>query len=234
MRVLITVIIALVAAPTFAIAGTILFLGSLILPGMRFFLARNFARLMILVLGIRLSKVGKFPQGGPFVVMTNHSSFIDPLLILTVLEQKFTAVVATYNFRFPIWAQLLRRYRAISVTRGKAATDIRRIKMAEQIIKEEGYHVVILPEGTRTLTGKMGPLKKGGFHLAMNTRTPILPVGFEGAFNYKPKYRNTLRPGKIILRIGDPIPVDEYDELDPSGLMERTAADLRRLCGESD
>ena len=50
-----------------------------------------------------------------------------------------------------------------------------------------GYHIVILPEGTRTLTGQLNTFKKGGFHLAVNTKARILPIITKGLFNIKPK-----------------------------------------------
>ena len=66
-------------------------------------------------------------------------------------------------------------------------------------------NVGIMPEGSRTKDGKMQPFKKGGFHMAMNTSTSILPVGVPGVFSIKPKNRWWIKPGKIIINIGAPI-----------------------------
>ena len=65
---------------------------------------------------------------------------------------------------------------------------IKGIKKAEEVIKE-GYHIGIHPEGTRTLHGKMNPLKKGGFHMAINTKVKILPIIIRGLYDIKPKTR---------------------------------------------
>ena len=105
------------------------------------------------------------------------------------------------------------------------------IKKAEHVLKQ-GIHIAILPEGTRTLTGKIGVMKKGGFHLAMNTGASIIPVGIEGAFNLKPKTTWKLTKGTITARIGNPIPSNLYESLGLDGLLKKVEMELRRLSGE--
>ena len=78
--------------------------------------------------------------------------------------------------------------------------------MAEDLIKK-GFHIAIFPEGTRTITGKISKFKKGGFHMAVNTKTKILPIIVEGLFSIKPKNRWTIIPQPVKLIIKDPIDV---------------------------
>ena len=77
-----------------------------------------------------------------------------PLLVVAVLRGKYTGIVADYNMKYPVWAQILRRYRAIVINRQDRGQSISGIQQAEEVIHQAGYHVAILPEGTRTLTGK--------------------------------------------------------------------------------
>ena len=72
---------------------------------------------------------------------------------------------------------------------------------------KQGLSICIFPEGTRTITGKLNPLKKGGFHMAKNTNTKILPIAVKGFFQIKPKNRWTINKGKAIMLIGHPIHV---------------------------
>jgi len=161
--------------------------------------------------------------------MANHSSFLDVFLIPSIIKGRFTAVAAEFNYRYPVYAQLLKRFRIIPIDRANRSNSVKGIRTAEQFIKEYGYHVVILPEGTRTVSGKMGALKKGGFHMAINTRTPILPVGIQGAYDFKPQDRPTFKPGKIWIRIGNPVNPDHepYSEID--ALMEKIETELKHL-----
>ena len=99
---------------------------------------------------------------------------------------------------------------------------IEAIKSAERIIKKLGYHVVIFPEGTRTTDGKLQPFKKGGFHMAINTNTPIIPVFVKGGFRFKPKNRWYIKPSIIEIEAGDVIDVSKYSTDDIDVLINKT------------
>ena len=94
-------------------------------------------------------------------------------------------------------------------------------------------HIGILPEGSRTITGEVQPLKKGGLHMAINTNTPIIPVGISGAFLFKPKNRWRLRSGPITINIGEPVNNEEYENLGIDGLLNVVHTNLKKLSGEN-
>ena len=122
--------------------------------------------------------------------------------------------------------------RAVAIDRSNRSEYIQRIKKAESVLND-GYHIGLHPEGTRTLSGKMNPLKKGGFYLAKDTNTSILPVGFEGAYYFKPKNRFTLRPVIVIIRIGNIISKSIYDKSSIDDLIDITTQELKKLSGET-
>jgi len=229
---LISFLILLIAIPMFVILGLLLILCTFILPFYRFKAAWLASVGILTSMGVFVKVHGKFPDSGHYIVMANHSSFIDPVLLPRFMQGKYTGIAADYNFKYPIWAQMLRRFNVIEINRSDHEKAVLSIKHAEDVIKNEGYHVAILPEGTRTLTGKMGPLKKGGFHMAVNSAVPILPVGIQGAYNFKPKYRRSFRPGLINISIGEPISAEEYPELGVYGLLEKVEKKLKELSGE--
>ena len=86
-----------------------------------------------------------------------------------------------------------------------------------------------MPEGTRTLNGKLKQFKKGGFHMAINTNTPILPIGAVLPFKYKPKNRWYVHPCIIDMYIGEETDVNEYDQLGVSGLLEKVENQIENL-----
>ena len=135
----------------------------------------------MLSLGVRPKIVGSFPKSGTFIIMMNHSSFLDVFLFPLIPKGAYTGLTAVENFKYPVFSSLIRRLKAIPIDRKSTLVAIRSIEKAEAVLKE-GVHIGILPEGTRTTTGKMRPLKKGGFHMALNTGTSIVPVGICGAF----------------------------------------------------
>ena len=91
--------------------------------------------------------------------MHNHSSFLDLFLLPTIIEGKYTGIVAQKNFRIPIVGSLLKKLNAIPIQRSNLNAAKHSIQLAEDLIKK-GFHIAIFPEGTRTITGKISKFKK--------------------------------------------------------------------------
>jgi len=185
----------------------------------------------MLSFGVCPKTVGSFPSNGTFIIMMNHSSFLDVFLFPLIPKGAYSGVTAVENFKYPVFSSLIRRLKAIPIDRKNTRLAIKSIQKAERLLKE-GIHIGILPEGSRTLTGKMGPLKKGGFHMAINAGASIIPVGISGAFTFKPKNRWWLMPGPITINIGDPIHYKEYSSLGIDGLLDLVDTKLKILSGE--
>jgi 1-acyl-sn-glycerol-3-phosphate acyltransferase len=194
--------------------------------------ARAGARLIIAAAGARLRVEGTFPAGGPFIVMANHSSFLDLYLVPAILPGRYTGVMAEEMMNYPLLLPALRRLKIVPIARQDQESALESLRIAGEALRA-GYHVALLPEGTRSLDGRMLPFKSGGFYMATATRAPILPIGIEGAFEYKPKNRWTIAPGTVTIRIGPPVRPDEYDALGTAGLKERVRAEIARRAGQA-
>ena len=176
---------------------------------------------------------GDFPFDGTYIIMMNHSSFLDVFIFPLVPRGAWTGITAAENFKIPIFSTIIKRIQAIPIERKNRQAAFESIKQAEDVLKQ-GIHIGVLPEGTRTLDGKIKPLKKGGFHMAINTNTPIIPVGVSGAFDFKPKNRWWMRPGLVTVNIGDPISINDYTTLGVDGLSTRVEKLLKSLSGEAN
>jgi 1-acyl-sn-glycerol-3-phosphate acyltransferase len=175
---------------------------------------------------------GNFPKDGTYIIMMNHSSFLDAFIFPLIPRGYYSGVTAASNFKIPVFSSLIRRIQAIPIERNNLQSAINSIKQAEAVLMQ-GIHIGILPEGTRTLNGLIGPLKKGGFHMAINTSTPIIPVGISGAFDFKPKNRWWIRPTTITVKIGEIINIDKYENLGLDGLKNLVEVKLKYLSGEN-
>ena len=227
-RYLISIFFYLLACITFIITGIPFVILSLLHINIMYALIPCFCRILLLSLGVIIKIDGSFPRGGPFVIMFNHCSFIDPFVYGSIIEGKFTGVVAAKNFKIPLFGLILKNIKAIPIHRNNRKKAIESIKYAEKVIKQGHFHMAILPEGTRTTDGKLQKFKKGGFHMAINTHTPILPIVAIGAFEYKPKTRFTIKPGIVKLKIGEPIQVNGGNS-DINELMQLTESKFHEL-----
>ncbi|MCI0481895.1 MAG: 1-acyl-sn-glycerol-3-phosphate acyltransferase, partial [Candidatus Dadabacteria bacterium] len=91
----------------------------------------------------------------------------------------------------------------------------------------EGTSVIILPEGTRSKTGEIGPFKKGAFVLAADLGMPVLPVSIAGTRSILPPKTLRLFPGRAVMEIHKPIPVSPKDRGRIDELLERTRAVIK-------
>ena len=228
-----TIFIALLGTFALVVGGLLTLIISFVYSPTTYPMIKGFAKVFVFILGVRVKIEGEFPENGPYIIMANHTSMLDPFLWGTFMKGKFTGIVANKNMNYPIYGWILKRMRAVAIDRNNRTESIQRIKNAESVLNDN-YHIGLHPEGTRTLSGKMNPLKKGGFHMAKNTNTSILPVGFEGAFNFKPKNRFTLRPTTVTIRIGDIISNKIYQESSIEDLIDITTKQLKKLSGEID
>ena len=216
----------------FVIMGLVLVLSTFVpWEPFRFKVARLFCRVMLRSLGVRLDVIGTFPNDQAYIFMANHSSFVDMFILAAVTKDKFTGVMAAEQMNYPLWSWIVRRLAVIPIDRYDPDASKTAIEIAENRLAR-GYHVGILPEGTRTLTGKLGPLKKGGFHMALHTGAPIVLIGIEGAYRFKPKTSRLLTPGPVTVRIGPILPAERTARTDIEVVMELVRRQLLILSGE--
>ena len=228
-----TIFIACLALPLFMCTGMLYIIIITIVPSKRFYATNLAARFILFFLGAKMVINKPFPGGGPYFVMYNHTSFIDAFVFFSFASGKFTGIAAKKNFKIPIFGWMAKKFKAIPIERGNLKSSIKSLEKAEKRLKE-GYHICILPEGTRSLDGKMLEFKKGGFHMAINTKAQILPIGISGAFTYKPKNRWFLKPGPVHVNIGDPIDASQYSIDSIQDLINTTYQHINSLSKFTD
>lgn len=165
---------------------------------------------------------------GPFIYMFNHESMFDAFMVGAIVPHYVTAVAADYQFDYPIWGSLLRRYGIIPIERKNLKNAVSSLSKAEDALLE-GKSFFVAPEGTRTVDGNLREFKKGPFHVARNTGATIIPIGFRGGFRAKPKFRRLICPGILSARVGQPISQSEYRDLSVVELRDLTRRKIQDL-----
>lgn len=165
-----------------------------------------FARL---VFRVRVSGVENIPTSGGVIVAANHVSFLDIPLLAYSLIRHANFIAKKELFTIPVLGTLLRLLGAIPIDREKIDRPAIR-----EIIKKlnSGNVVVIYPEGTRSLNGKLQAGKPGvGFIVRMSGKK-VVPAAIIGTDKAMPSGSWFLRPYPVTIRFGKPLDFSEWKE----------------------
>ena len=164
----------------------------------------------------RLSVGGYVPENprNPYMVVSNHQSMADiPLISHVPWEMKW--VGKKELFRLPIIGWMMKMAHDIPVDRSDRRSGAR---MMLRVVKtlEQHCSVIMFPEGTRSMDGRVGRFNDGAFHLAVKAGVPVLPVVVEGSHGCLPKKTWMFGPVNIRLEVLPPVPADS----DPIALRD--------------
>jgi 1-acyl-sn-glycerol-3-phosphate acyltransferase len=186
--------------------------------------ARWFGRRVVELLDIDLHATGaeRVPLDRAYVYMSNHQSHLDiPMLYATLPSPTIRMLGKTELFQIPLWGRGLRAAEFIEVDRDNHARAVESIHRARELLDDQ-VSIWIAPEGTRSRDGRIGKLKKGGFHLALDAAAPIVPVAIRGTIDvFKRGTRSMQRGKRVDVTIGAPISVEDRDVASLAGEVER-------------
>jgi 1-acyl-sn-glycerol-3-phosphate acyltransferase len=173
---------------------------------------------------------------GPVIVIANHSSHLDTPLILNALPARLahrTAVGAAADYFFDArWRASLTAlaFNAFPVERSGAK---RRKMLAPQLL-DEGWSILIYPEGTRSQDGWMRSFRLGAAQLACHHQVPVIPVAIRGAYAAMPRGRNWPHRGRprIAVHFGPLLRPIEGESVPASNA--RMVAAVSQLWSEED
>lgn len=167
----------------------------------------------------RIATYGKenFDHQQNYVVVGNHISHLDPIYIAALYPKPLHYMAKKELFDHKLLKWLLEHVGAFPVNR--EAADLGAIKKALKILKNK-ESMGIFPEGGRAEKWDEQALKQGAAFLALRSKTPVLPVAIFGTKQAKPKGKSFIRPAKVRLVYGKPIPIPEEDiSIDDFGLV---------------
>ena len=160
----------------------------------------------------------------PAVFVFNHQSAVDTILLCKLLRRDIVAVAKREVRRNPLFGPAFALAGTVFIDRFDRQRAIEALRPAIAALRA-GTSLVIAPEGTRSATARLGPFKKGAFHMAMAARVPIVPIVFRNALDALPKHGLVIRPATVEIVVHPPIPTTDWT---PDTLEERVA-DVRRL-----
>ena len=172
------------------------------------FFAKMWAVSILALTGMLPTIHGQFPKDNrPYIYLFNHQSQLDILIALAVLPVGFKFVAKEELFKVPFLGDCLRKNGYLSIKRQQAREAAAALDKVKACIAK-GLSILIFPEGTRTVTGDIGAVKRGSIMVAFQTQTPLLPVVLNPAHLIMPKGSFFLRPRRIHIQVGAPMVFD--------------------------
>jgi len=170
------------------------------------------------------------PKTGPFVLISNHQSYLDPMLCGGLIQRRVSFLARESLFHHWFFGRMIRSVGTIPVKLGEA--DISAMRKVINVLKQ-GRGVCLFPEGTRSLDGKITPFKPGFGLLCRRGKAAVVPVVIDGAFECWPRHKKLFSHGSIVVSYGKAIPAEQVKNMSNEKLAEVLTVTLRQMQNES-
>ena len=224
-----SVYVWLIAMPILVVVTILVALSTIILSPLfpnskaSYFPARFWGRLICFMLFVRVEITGleHINPKESYVFALNHQSYFDIFVVYGWLPNIFKWIMKAELRKIPFVGLACQAAGHIFIDRSSSVAAAKSIEKAKEQLRN-GVSVVIFPEGTRTLTGKMQPFKRGAFRIATDLKLPIVPATLVGSFERLQRNSLRFRYGKVQLHIHPPVDVKQYLPDNVQGLIDDT------------
>lgn len=184
--------------------------------------SRAFARRVLEAAEIRLRVSGTLPpRDEPVFFMWNQSSHLDHLVLAALIDRPVRSLYNREMARVPYYGEWLRAQGHYLVDRFDEQQWRSAIEQAGREARERrNFSFVVSPEGTRSWDGRLLPMKRGAFMLAIEAQLPIVAFVIDGAHRVLPRGSGVIRPGRIDVEIAPPV--------ETAGYTQERRAELKR------
>ncbi len=171
------------------------------------------------------------PRSGPFILVANHCSNVDPLILGWAIGNRTNRLIhfmaKAEMRRWPVLGWLAAQSGVYFVRRGEADRAAQRFSLEALAA---GRPIALHPEGTRSRDGRLKAGRSGAALLAMRSGAPLLPVGIAGTHRLFPGRSRFPHPSRIVIRVGEPFTLPHV----PDGRLDRAVlgAGTERIIGE--
>jgi 1-acyl-sn-glycerol-3-phosphate acyltransferase len=183
--------------------------------------ARVWSKMILTTSGIRVRALGleNVDTSRSHVFCSNHLSLMDSPVLLVHVPVPFRIMAKKGLFNLPFLGWWLRRSGHMPVDRTSPKAAMHSLQVAAARVRE-GASVVFFPEGTRSRTGVTAEFKRGAALLAIQAGVPLLPVAIQGTREVLKPDELHVRPGRVTVSFGKPIPTEGLNHRDAGRLME--------------
>ncbi len=164
------------------------------------------------LIGLKLNIKGEHHvwENRPAVFVFNHQSKADIIIIAKLLRRDLVGVGKKEIKHYPLIGQILEFAGVVFIDRQDSASAIEAMMPLVDAMRDDGKSVVIAPEGTRTISPRLGRFKKGAFHLAMQAGVPVVPIVIHNAIDVAPKGEFVFRSATVDVEVLPPIDTSDW------------------------
>ena len=196
--------------------------------------ARGWARSILALARIRVETrhLDRMALGRSFVIVSNHESFCDILVLLARLPIQMRFLAKRSIFRVPVLGWSIAAAGFVPVDRGDRRSSAATLEAALRRLLG-GRSILVFPEETRSSTVELLPFRNGASLLAIRAGLPLLPVGLAGTRRTLPRDSFVMAAGRVALVVGEPIEVDGLARAERRELTQRVHEAIAALRAEA-
>lgn len=162
-----------------------------------------------------------------YVFASNHRSYLDTAALFRYTGKRIGIVAKKELLKVPVMGQGMSFVNVIAIDRSNAERALRSMDKARAVMAD-GYSFGVFVEGTRAMPGELRPFKKGAFHLALQTKAPIVPVAIRNSDVLMGKRTGVAFAGEIELIMLPPIATEGKTTADIPDLLLQTRSAIAR------
>jgi putative phosphoserine phosphatase/1-acylglycerol-3-phosphate O-acyltransferase len=195
-----------------------------------------FADVASALVGLRMNVTGEryLWQQRPAVFIFNHQSKADMIITSKLLRKDIAGVGKKEIGKYPLMGKIMEFGGTVLIDRENTSSAIEAMQPLVDVIKKEGKSVLIAPEGTRTVSPKIGPFKKGAFHIAMQAGVPIVPIVIHNAIDVAPKGQSFYRKATVEVEVLPPIDTSNWTKASLNGHVAEVRSQYLRALGQEE
>jgi len=165
------------------------------------------------------------PRTGPFILVANHQSFFDPIIVQVLCPRPLHTLAKSTQFTGKIMGWIMPRVNAIPTRRYRIESQAVRVVLRRLA---EGRGVGVYPEGERSWNASLQPFRRGTMRLLLKSGVPIVPCGVAGSYDVLPRWSKSLKRRRVRVEFGQPIRWPAMHDREERNAFLPEAADVLR------
>ena len=174
--------------------------------------ARLWGKFILFTCGIKYEVTGinNLNLNSNYIFAGNHTSMLDIPIAFSGLPYWLVPIAKIELRSVILLGWVMRTAGHIFIDRKRSESALRTLEKTKKSLLDNPRSVLLFPEGTRTRDGSLGPFKRGGLLLSLDTKMPIVPIAFIGSFEMFRKGSCSMKGRSVELRVGTPIDPGNY------------------------